>query len=128
MGRGSGYSMSQILEEVGNPGMPGGRDGTQGDLGPLAGIQPAPHGYGSGRQRERRGAPRDQLQRCQAGPDGFRAEVGGGAAGGTRWAGGCNAEGGGVPAGGRPAGTLGAAGAGTKAEAGQAADATTPRR
>ena len=52
----------------------------EGDLGSPAGVQPAPHGHGGGRQRERRGASRDQLQGSQAGPDGVRAEVGGGAA------------------------------------------------
>src|SRR5262249_30391749 len=97
-------------------------------LGLPAGVPPPPQGHGGGRQRERRGASRDQLPGGQAGPDGVRAEAGGGAAGTARGAGGGDAQGGGVPPRGQPAGALGAAGAEAKAQAEQAPEPAAPRR
>src|SRR5206468_137914 len=103
-------------------------DGREGGLGLPAGLQPAADGHGGGRQRERRGAPRDQLQGGQAGPDGVRAEAGGGAATAAGGAGGRDAQGGGVPPGGQPAGALGAAGEEAPAQAEQAPEPAPPRR
>jgi len=103
-------------------------DGGEGDMGSSAGVQPAAHGNGRRRQRERHGAPRDQLQGGQAGPDGIRPEAGSGAAGAACGAGGCHAEGGGVPACGQPAWAVGAAGSEAKAEALQAPGASSPHR
>ena len=93
----------------------------QGDLGAPAGVQPAPHGHGRRRGRERHRAAEDQLQGGQAGRDGVRPEDRGGAAGGPRAADRRDADGRRLPPGRQPPRALGAAGAETSAEAGRRA-------
>ena len=94
------------------------RDGTQGDLGPPAGVQPAPHGDGGGRRRERDRAAAGELQGGQAGGDGVRPEDRGGPAEGSPGADRCDAGGDRLPPRRQPAGAVGAAGDEAAAEAG----------
>ena len=46
----SRYPLDQVDDADGHPAVQDARDGAQGDLGALAGVQPAPHGDGRGRQ------------------------------------------------------------------------------
>ena len=64
----------------GRPAVQGAGDGSQGDLGPPAGVQPAADGDGRGGGRERHRASAGGLHGGQAGGDGVRAEDRGGAA------------------------------------------------
>ena len=90
----------------------------QGDLGPPAGVQPAPDGDGRGGGRGRDRAAAGELQGGQAGGDGVRAEDRGGAAGGSAGADRCAAGGDRLPPRRRPPGAVGAAGTEAAAEAG----------
>jgi hypothetical protein len=64
----------------GHPALQDTRDGREGDLGPPAGVQPAPDGDGRGGGRGRHRSAGGELQGGQAGGDGVRAEDRGGAA------------------------------------------------
>src|SRR5262245_18644969 len=125
--RGGRYPLDQSDDEDGHPALQDTPDGPEGDLGAPFGVQPAAHGHGGGRQRERHGASRAQLQGGQAGRDSVRGEDRSGAARGPWGVGRCDDQGHRVPPGGQPAGALGAAGAETKAQAEQASEPAPPR-
>src|SRR5262249_31586607 len=125
---GGGHPLGQVGDEDGRAALQESRDGPQGGLGSLAGVQPTAHGHGGGRQRERRGAPEDQLQGGPAGPDRPRPEPGGGAAGGPSAVDRRDAGDRRLPPRRRPSGALGAAGAETSPETGDAPDAAASRR
>src|SRR5262249_52305210 len=128
VGRGGGHPFDQVNDEDGRAALQESGDGPQGDLGSPAGVQPAAHGHGGGRQREQCGASRDQFQGGQADPECVRAEVGGGAAGAACGSGGGDDSGGGLPPGGKPSGTVGAASVEEEAQADEASGASQARR
>ena len=121
------HPLDQVGDADGRPAVQDAGDGAQGDLGPPAGVQPAPHGDGRGRGRDRHRAAAGELQGGQAGGDGVRPEDRGGAAGGSAGADRRAAGGDRLPPRRRPPGAVGAAGDEAPAEAGGPPEPTTSR-
>ena len=127
MVRRSRHTFDQIDDADGRPAVQDAGDGAQGDLGPPAGVQPAPHGDGRRRGRGRHRAAPGELQGGEAGRDGVRPEDRGGAAGGSAGADRRAAGGDRLPPRRRPPGAVGAAGTEAPAETGGSPQSTTSR-